>query len=385
MSEPTTLRRCLRPAALALPLALSFASATLAEDFVPEVVTTKPAIDPGANVFVSEQQWIGAGSIAVFNQETLKLQEQLPVGAMGLMAITPDGKTAYAVSSYMKRITYGANEMALTSYDVTTGVIGPEVILPPKAAMALGYAMLLRFSPDQKFMLVQNATPASSVTVVDLASGAVTQELPTPGCWGIYPALSGSKFSTICGDGTFASYTLSEDGASAEKTVSAPVFDADADPIFVQDARLGDTLYFATYKGKLIGLSDAGDVIEKVSETDIVAGVEGNWAPGGYGMMAAAAGKGALFISMHPDAKDGSQKTASKEIWAVDPVAGKVLARSEAEGMGSFTVTPGAEPLLFGTSEEGKLLKFTVGEDYALTKAGEVDVVGFAMHVAVTE
>jgi methylamine dehydrogenase heavy chain len=88
---------------------------------------------------------------------------------------------------------------------------------------------------------------------------------------------------------------------------------------------------------------------------------------------------------MHPDAKDGSQKTASKEIWAVDPVAGKVLARSEAEGMGSFTVTPGAEPLLFGTSEEGKLLKFTVGEDYALTKAGEVDVVGFAMHVAVTE
>lgn len=385
MSEPTNLRPSLRLMSLAMPLTLALASAAFAEDFVPEVVTTKATIDPGANVFVSQQQWIGAGSIAVFDQETLKLKELLPTGAMSLMLVSPDGKTAYAQSSFPKRMTYGPNEMVLTSYDVTTGVIGPEVVLPPKAAMALGYSSLLKLTADGKFVLVQNATPASSITVVDIAAGAVAEEIPTPGCWGIYPALEGAKFSTICGDGTFASYALSADGATAEKSTSAAVFDPDADPIFVQEARVGETLYFVSYAGKLIGLSDKGAAVEKVSEADLVAGVEGGWAPGGYNLMAANAAKGSIFLSMHPDATDGSHKAVSKEIWAIEASSGKVLARSEAEGMGSITVTPGEKPMLFGTSEDGKLFKFTIGDDSELTAAGEAGLAGFAMHVAVVE
>lgn len=385
MSDPTFPRRGLRPLILALPLGLALLAPALAEEFTPEVVTTKETIDPGANVFVSQQQWIGAGSIAVFDQETLKLKELLPTGAMSLMLISPDGKTAWAQSSFMKRITYGPNEMVLTSYDIPTGKIGPEVVLPPKAAMALGYSSLLKVTADGKFILVQNATPASSVTVVDLAKGTVAQELPTPGCWGIYPAPEGAKFSTICGDGSFASYTLSEDGASAEKAASAPVFDPEADPIFIQDARIGDTLYFVTYGGKLIGVSDKGAAPEKVSEADFVAGTEGAWAPGGYNLLTANAEKGVLFVTMHPGAYDGSHKLASKEIWAIEAASGKVLMKSEAEGLGSISVTPGAEPALFGTTEEGHLYKFTMDGEYKLTKAGEAGLAGFAMHVAVVE
>jgi len=385
VTEPTQARRRLRPLALALPLALSLAPALHAEDFVPEVVTAKETIDPGANVFVSQQQWIGAGSIAVFDQATLALKALLPTGSMHQMLISADGKSAFAQSSFPKRITYGPNEMVLTSYDVTTAKVGPEVVLPPKAAMALGYTPLLRQTADKKFVLVQNATPASSITVVDPAAGTVAQEIPTPGCWAIFAAPAGSSFSTICGDGTFATYALSADGTTAEKTVSKPVFDPEKDPIFIEGAQVGDMLYFVTYSGKLIGLKDSGAAIEKVSETDLVAGVEGGWAPGGYELLGANPAKGVLFLSMHPDAKDGSHKAASKEVWAVELASGKVLARSEAEGLTSLAVTPGETPLVFGTSEEGKLFKFTVGDDFTLTKAGEAGLAGFAMQLSVVE
>lgn len=385
MSPATPFLPRLRPALLALTALGALTPAARAQEFVPEVVTTKPAIDPGPNVFVSQQQWIGAGTIAVFDQETLKLKELLPTGSMSLMLPSADGQKAYAVSSFMKRITYGENEMVLTSYDVPSGALGPEVVLPPKAAMALGYSTLLKLTGDGKFVLVQNATPAASVTVVDLAAGKVVQEIPTPGCWGIYPAPGGAKFSTVCGDGSLASFALTPDGTGAEKTATPGVFDPEKDPIFIEDERIGDMLYFVTYGGTLIGVKDSGAAVEKVSEVALTAGVEGGWAPGGYGVLAGNAAQGLLFLSMHPGAYDGSHKLASKEVWTIEAASGKVLARSEAEGIGSMSATPGEKAVLFATSEEGHLFKYTMGADYKLTKAGETGLAGFAMHVAVVE
>lgn len=381
--------RLMAPAALAamlaVPLSLAGPTVAPAQDFVPETVTMKPAIDPGPNVFVNQQQWIGAGAIAVFDQETLKLKALLPTGAMGQALVSADGKTAWAQSSFLKRTTYGPNEMVLTRYDVNTATLGPEVILPPKAAMALGYTMLLRQSADGKFVFVQNATPAASVTVVDVTTNSVVQEIPTPGCWGIYPATSGAKFSTACGDGTFAAYTITPDGTGAEKTVSAAIFDPDKDPIFVEDERAGGDLLFVTYSGKLLRLSDSGAAVEKVSETDLVAGIEGGWAPGGYELIAVNGPRNVLFVGMHPEAFDGSHKKGMEEVWAIDLASGTVAARSKVGHLSSIAVSPGETPTLFGTTEEGMLLRYTVGEDFALTKAGETGLAGFAMSLAVVE
>jgi methylamine dehydrogenase heavy chain len=68
-------------------------------------------------------------------------------------------------------------------------------------------------SADGRWLLVQNATPASSVTVVDLKNRRTAAELPTPGCWGVIPwPQDASRFSTVCGDGSLATLALDEAG-----------------------------------------------------------------------------------------------------------------------------------------------------------------------------
>ncbi|PKR89754.1 amine dehydrogenase [Pleomorphomonas diazotrophica] len=364
------------------------APAALAEDaFTPEQVSVKEAIDPGPNVFVYQEEWKGAGSIAVFAQDSLKLKGLMSTGAMGQMLVAPDGKTAWAQSSFLKRIVYGPNEQVLQTFDIDKLTVKGEAILPPKAAMALGYSALLRLSTDGKLIFVQNATPASSVTVADAATGATLQEVPTPGCWGIYPLPGKSGFATICGDGTFSTVTVSADGKTASAEASAPIFDPDADPIFIEDESYDGALYFVSYKGVLYKLDPSGKTVAKLETTELTAGVEGGWAPGGYQLMSIAPKAGVLFIQMHPDAKDGSHKFVAKEIWAYDLKAKKVLSRSKVEDVASLVASKSDTPLVFGSTEVGKLFRFETdpAAGYALKSAGETALTGFPLTLDLVE
>ncbi|WP_225766120.1 amine dehydrogenase large subunit [Inquilinus sp. Marseille-Q2685] len=361
------------------------APAAVAAEFTPEVVTAKAAIDPGPNVFVYQQEWKGAGSIAVFGQGDLAFKGLMTSGSMGQMLVAPDGKTVYGQSSYLKRITHGPNEQVVEIYDVPKLSLTKEIALPAKAAMALGYAPLLQRTATGRFLLVQNATPATSVTVVDLTAGSVTEEIPTPGCYGIYPSAQGDRFATACGDGTFQDIAIGPDGKAGEKAKSAALFDADADPVFIAPAAYDGGRVFVTYGGKALLLKDDGGPMKAAGSFDLTAGVTGGWAPGGYGI-AAAAGN-ILFVTMHPDAKDGSHKAAAHEIWAYDLKAGKLLSRSPVEHVVSIAASGGDVPVLFGTTETGSLLRFTTdpAAGYALKAAGEAKVTGFPMSLAVAE
>src|SRR5690606_35236396 len=128
------------------------------------------------------------------------------------MLVSPDGTKAYGQSTYMARYTHGDIEQVLEVYDVETLSIEKEIPLPAKAAMVAAYEPYLEMSADGALVYVLNATPATSVTIVDIEAGEVVQEIPTPGCFGIYPALEGYKFSTVCGDGSIATFDLGEDG-----------------------------------------------------------------------------------------------------------------------------------------------------------------------------
>ncbi len=94
----------------------------MAEDaaFTPEEVGLKATIDPGPNVFVYQQEWKGAGSVAVYGKDDLAFKGLMTTGSMGMMLVSPDGKTAYTQSTYMKRITWGDIEQVLQVFDVAT-------------------------------------------------------------------------------------------------------------------------------------------------------------------------------------------------------------------------------------------------------------------------
>jgi methylamine dehydrogenase heavy chain len=348
---------------------------TTAEEFQPQHLTVKAAIDPGANIFTNDQEWNGASSIDVFSAADLAYKGNMSSGSMAQMLVSPDGKTAYTVSVYLKRYAYGEPEMVLQAFDVATLSPLREIALPPKFAMGTAYTALLAQSADGRYIYVQNATPATSVTVVDVVAGTVTGEIPTPGCFGIYPSVAGTRFSVACGDGTFASYALEPDGKSADRAQSEKIFDVDSDPIFMHAQRIGPDLLFISYHGNVYRLSDSGAAVQLAEKYSVTDGVRGGWAPGGYEMIAYNKSNNVLFIGMHPNAKDGSHKQGAKEIWAYDLAARKTLSRSAVPGALALTVSDDKIPVLYAVADGGSkdaktLIRFEASptEKFALRK-----------------
>ncbi|MCG6942945.1 MAG: hypothetical protein LJE69_17055 [Thiohalocapsa sp.] len=355
--------------------------------FQPETASVKPAIDPGPNVLANDQNWAGAGDVHVYGQQDLAYKGSIPTGSYGQMLVAPGGKKVYLLGRYMKRIVYGPVEAVVQIADVPTMTIEKEIEVPIKAVQAADYAGLLGLSADGKLLYVQNATPAQSVTVVDLVGGKVLSEVPTPGCYGIYPALHGHKFATPCGTGTFETFTIDGDDFSSQ--MSKQIFDADNAPIYISPLRRNNgDLILTSFSGKLLLIDDSGDTVRVKDSIDVTSGVEGNWAPGGHEVAAYNAANDVVFLLMHADAYEGSHKDPSQEIWAYGLQQHKLLSRTKAKGLNALASSPGETPILFGVNTEEQMIeqfKLADPKTFKFEKAAEDDRVGWSQHLEAVE
>lgn len=320
-----------------------------------ETVGVKPAIDPGPNIFAMDQSWDGLSTFQVFSAEDFTYKGGMGTGMVAQGQVSADGTTAYTTSTYLERITWGEPDMVLQVFDVATLSVTAEIMLPPKITMVAAYEHLLQLSADERFIFIMNATPAASVTVVDLEAGAVTMEVPTPGCWEIYPATSGLKFTMLCGDGAAKTFILNETGTEIVSELATDLFNVDDDPLFVHAERRGDAdeLLFVSYTGNVYRVSDAGDAPELIEIVSLTADVEAPFAPGGYALTAYNAANDYLFVVMHADPYDGSHKDAGDEVWVMDMAVGTLLYRLQPEhGLVSLYVDDAELPTLYGFNEE---------------------------------
>ncbi|PZQ49913.1 MAG: hypothetical protein DI556_10700 [Rhodovulum sulfidophilum] len=368
---------------------LGLAQAAFAQDPIePETLTVEATIAPGPNVFSLDQSWSGASKINVLAGEDLTNKGNITPGLQAQMALSADGKTLYTMSNYPKRIISGPTESVVAEWDVDTLSLKREIIVPSKAAMVESQPAMLSLADGEKYLLVQNATPATSVTVVDLAAGAPIAEVPTPGCWGAIPAATGMSFLSLCGDGSLQVSAVAADGAIAEPVKVAGVFDPDADALFTNPARAGDDLLFASFGGNITRVTFK-DGAATVAETfPMGPGVEG-WAPGGSEVIAYHPETGVAFVLMHPDAAEGSHKDPAKEIWAID-VAGKTLLyRSVAHDEKSIAVSKSSPPVLFTASDdEATVNRYEVdpeAKSAAKLTATAEDMGGFVALVATSQ
>jgi methylamine dehydrogenase heavy chain len=357
---------------IAIALGAWLSNAAAESTFPSQHLTTRAAIEPGANVFTSSLITAGAGAIHVFSASDLTYRGNMSGGSMGQILLSRDGRTAYMTSVYLKRISYGPAEMVLHIFDVATLSPIKEIALPPKLAMALSLEGMLGQSADGRFLFIQNATPATSVTVIDLVAGKVASEIPAPGCFGIYPSLHGYEFSTICGDGTFATFTLKADGLKSERAQSKKIFDVDRDPIFMPSARAGTDLVFISFNGNVYRVNDSGAAVALVETYPVTTGVEGGWAPGGSQLIGYNKPNKILFIGMHPNAKEGSHKDPAKEIWAYNLATRKLQYRSPVEDIQSLTVTDAPSPVVYA-SRKNLLIRYAADPEakFALKKSHE--------------
>jgi methylamine dehydrogenase heavy chain len=351
-------------------------------DFVPETAGAKTSMDPGPNVFVNKQDWGGGPSVVfIYSADDLTLKGSVSGGAQSHFTLSKDGKTIYMASGFYSRLASGKGEHVLQVFDVETNLLKQEIVLPFKLTQYTDDRALMQLSADERFIYIQNATPATSVTVVDLAKGEVVQEVPSPGCFGIYPSLEGYSFSAICSDGSFNTFKLSDDGTQFDSKKSDKIFDVDSDPIYLASDRADSDLLFVSYHANVYRLSDKNGVIEKVSVTPIAEGVPGNWGASGYSTIAYNDANGILFVTMAADHHDGSHYHPAQEVWAYDLKNNALLYRSNVDSLNGIHVTDGATPALFGVSiPEGKVYKYDVDPTarFAAKRVADHQAFGFA-------
>lgn len=290
------------------------------------------------------------GRIHVIDGDSFDYLGLIPTGLFGLTALSNDSSEMYVATTYYTKRNRGDRFDLFEVYDTATLELEAEVEIPAKHAQALPYKGTLTSTSDGRFVLIQNSTPASSISVVDRPAEKFVAEIDTPGCWIMLPSASNARrFSTLCGDGTILTITLDETGKAASQQRSGKLFDAEKDPLFVQAESIGDTYYFVSYEGMIHEINLGGEtaVTEATWSLLDAADRDGQWKPGGYQLLALDAKAGRLYVGMHDGARDGSHKFPAKELWAFDINTKKRVQRIEGSNSIAMSLSDEEQPYLY--------------------------------------
>lgn len=353
--------RLLLAASAATALAAPPAPKAVPPELPPETLTTKATVaDHGARVYVADVaiSHISDGRLRVYDARNGALLGMVSTAYAGNFALSAQRDQLYVATTHLSRSTRGERTDVLEVHDTNTLAFQYEVVLPPKRAQALNYRGLVRPTANGRFVLVQNATPATSITVVDLANRKVAAEVPTPGCWGVLPAAShGSRFAMLCGDGTVATVTLDDAGQPVDRQVTAKLFDADADAWFHHAEQVGDRYWFLSFQGTVTTL-DVGGAAAKVVGTQALpsaAEKKAGWRPGGYQNFAVDPSGRWLVAGVHPGGKEGSHKLPAAKLWVHDLQANRRVASLPGVAALSLTFSQNGQRLMALDGEKGAL------------------------------
>lgn len=264
----------------------------------------------------------------------------------------------YVAESFFARGTRGAQTDVLTIYDADTlGLLG-EVVLPDaKRIQVVPQKAALQTTRNGKFALVFNFTPASSVTVVDLAHRAVVNEIALPGCMLTYP-FGPWGFVTLCGDGSLLAVELSDAGEPVRERRTAAFNDIDADPMFMKAGWVGETAYFPTFNGSIQPVDLAGEEPQPEQRWRLETAIPGAPAgakPSGWQVISADAA-GRLYVLMRENAGPGEHKFGGQTVWVADPATQAVTKIIHLETPAvSIEATRANEPLLAVTNANMEL------------------------------
>ena len=355
------MRRVAVPVAfVALALALpALASDPLPSEPIPTSLELRDEYPP-TWVFAHDFNFnaIVDGKIAIIDvaAETRPYKGHIGAGQFGSFAAAKTRSELYTTQTFMSRRTHGERVDVLTVFDRRTLSPQGEVVLPPRRMQVVTQPNAFQLTPDERWAFVMNFTPASSVTVVDLVEREVIGEVNTPACNFIFP--TGERgFSTLCSNGSLATFQLNPDGTVASSSRTESFIDVDADPLYVKNAVIDGVTYFPSFRGRVQPVDFRGDEPEIGADWGLVSddlSSEG-WAPGGWHVVAGDP-RGRLYVLMHADAEEGTHKYGGTEVWVFEAKSGKRLLRIELEQFSvSIAVTPDDDGYLVVTNDEMEL------------------------------
>lgn len=337
----------------------------LIDGFVPEEFIQIDAIEgePADHLWVTDANFFSMvdGRFNVFDMNSGDFLGLIPLGFNGLAQLSVDGRQVYLATTYFERIFRGERQDLIEIWDAQKLSFIKEIPIPNKRASSLNYDGLFTRTNDGRFVLLQNATPAQSITVVDMQEGKFVEEITaTAGCWTANP-LPGTErsFTTICGDGAMITVNLDEAGHLTSQSRTEPVFSVKDDPIFVAPGYLEDGLMFISFYGNVYTLRNQGDELapEPVWSLLNAEDRKDNWVPGGTNLIAVDNTRGYAYIQMHPEAFEGSHKMPAAEIWVFDLGKKERIARVPGNDALSINIVRGGDqPVLAGIDGENVTL-----------------------------
>ena len=254
----------------------------------------------------------------------------------------------YSAETYYSRHVGGTRSDMVRVYDPVNLTLLAEIPIPNKRATTIPRTTNNALTEDNRFMSVFNMTPATSVSIVNMKERKFVGEIEIPGCALTIPA-GGSRFMSLCSDGTALSYSLDAEGKLAHKKRSKVFFDLDKDPVLENGVRFGDVWLFPSVNGMLYSIDISNEELgfpepwSLLNETDRKAG----WRTGGMQQITVNEPHGLFYSIMHQGPID-TYEHAGPEIWVYDLKSKKRLRRIVTERIASsIHVSPDDEPLLF--------------------------------------
>ena len=258
-----------------------------------------------------------AAKVEVVDGDSLQILGMLTGGMLSTAALSPDHKFIFMADTFYSRGSRGDRTDVVTIYDAKRLAPAGEVVIPPKRQIHIPPdSSAMAVTPDGRFLLVANLTPATSMTVVDLNHNKALGEIETSGCTGIL--ISGPRrFESLCGDGAMLTVDFDDNGkATAAKRMAGPFFDPEKDPVFSVPAVIGKTGYFISYHGMVHPVDWSGEPAAAGVPWSLVTDKERNegWRPGGYQPLAGYTPGGLFYVLMHQGG-EWTHKQAGTEVW----------------------------------------------------------------------
>ncbi|MGI9327840.1 MAG: amine dehydrogenase large subunit [Pseudomonadales bacterium] len=295
-------------------------------------------------------------SFSLVDTKRRTFKGMLSAGNFATLDLSMQRQEFYVGETYFSRGTRGERSDLVTVYDMQNLDRIAEIELPKKRAGIVVNKGATAISASERFMLVFNLNPGTSVSVVDLESRSFVGEVATHGCALVYPTRE-HDFFMLCGDGSLLSIQLDDKGAERSRKRSKKFIDIDQDPLSEKSSKVGEQWHFVSFLGDVqpISYNRRGVQIDRRWSLTNDAERAANWRPAGWHWTAGHPSE-RLWVGMTPDGYDGSHKDPAKEVWLFDTKKKQRLAQFELKTPAlSIDVTLEADPRLLVVNAEGAL------------------------------
>ncbi|MFC3052080.1 amine dehydrogenase large subunit [Kordiimonas pumila] len=268
----------------------------------------------------------------------------------------------YVAETYYSRGSRGDRVDVLTIYDTENLSPIEEIALPDgKRSMSVAQKGSLQLTGNEKFLLVFNFTPAASVSIIDVETRKIMSDIQIPGCSLIYP-LGAQGFSTLCGNGTMASFSVNDAGIAKRGASTEAFNNIDDNPLFMKSVTVGGITYFPSFGGALQAVDMKSDTPKPLNSWTFVDTDKSTtgWRPSGWQVIAANDKDGYVYTLMRENAAPGDHKYGGSEVWVLDPVKKEIVRRITLNAPAiSIELTAGETPYLAAANEHSTLDIYT--------------------------